>query len=84
MQRKEPRCIMKTDTSTSTSAQPAKQPSGLLTKQQVADALHVTERTISKWQSRGWLQFIAVGGRRLYPWPECRDALIRDFGQNIR
>ncbi len=57
--------------------------SGLLTKKQVAEALSVTERTISKWQNRGWLPFIAIGGRRLYPWPEAREAIKRNFGQNF-
>jgi hypothetical protein len=56
--------------------------SGLLTKKQIAEALSVTERTISKWQNRSWLPFIKIGGRILYPWPEAREAIKRNFGHN--
>ena len=79
---------MTTTTGTPTAANPATKPdgeplnSGLLTKKQIAEALSVTERTVSKWQNRGWLPFIAIGGRRLYPWPEAREAIKRNFGHN--
>jgi len=56
--------------------------SGLLTKKQVADALSVTVRTISKWQKDGLLPGIKIGGRCLYPWPEVRESLKRNFGRN--
>ena len=56
--------------------------SGMLTKQQVADALSVTVRTISKWQKEGFLPVIKIGGRCLYPWSAVQDKLRREFGRN--
>ena len=56
--------------------------SGLLTKKQLADALSVTVRTISKWQKDGFLPVIKIGGRCLYPWAAVQDKLRRDFGKN--
>jgi len=56
--------------------------SGMLTKQQVADALNVTVRTISKWQKKGYLPVIKIGGRCLYPWSAVQEKLRREFGQN--
>jgi len=57
--------------------------SDLLTKKQVADALSVTVRTISKWQKKG-LPVIKIGGRCLYPWAAVQDKLRREFGRNFR
>jgi len=56
--------------------------SGLLTKKQVADALSVTVRTISKWQKEGYLPVIKIGGRCLYQWSAVQDKLRREFGRN--
>ncbi len=56
--------------------------SGMLTKQQVADALSVTVRTISKWQQKGYLPVCKIGGRCLYPWAAVQDKLRREFGRN--
>ena len=56
--------------------------SSLLSKRQVAAALNVTVRTISKWQKRGDLPFIKIGGRCLYPWGAVQDKLRREFGRN--
>ena len=58
--------------------------SGLLNKKQLADALSVTVRTISKWQNDGSLPVIKIGGRCLYPWPAVQDQLEREFGRNFR
>jgi excisionase family DNA binding protein len=58
--------------------------SGLLTKKQVAEALSVTERTISKWQKKGYLPVIKIGGRCLFPWAAVQDKLRREFGRNFR
>ena len=58
--------------------------SGLLTKKQVAKALCVTTRTISNWVRRGVLPHIKVGGRILFPWPEVRETLKRNFGRNFQ
>tara|TARA_B110000495_G_C22602546_1_gene360218 strand:+ start:229 stop:489 length:261 start_codon:yes stop_codon:yes gene_type:complete len=71
---------MTTTTETQSAGKPLN--SGLLTKKQIAEALSVTERTISKWQNRSWLPFIKIGGRILYPWPEAREAIKRNFGHN--
>ncbi len=57
--------------------------SRLLTKAQVAEELNVTVRTVSNWMSRGVLPHIKVSGRILFPWPEVRETLKRNFGQNF-
>ena len=58
--------------------------SRLLTKAQIAEELKVTPRTISSWQGRGLLPHIKVGGRILFPWPEVRETLKRNFGRNFQ
>jgi len=60
------------------------EPSRLLTKAQVAEELNVTVRTVSNWMSRGVLPHIKVSGRILFPWPEVRETLKRNFGRNFQ
>lgn len=56
---------------------------GLFNKAQLASELHVTTRTISKWQTHGHLPFIKVGNRCLYPREVVLTALQRKFGHNM-
>ena len=56
---------------------------GLFSKKQLASELHVTTRTISKWQTHGHLPFIKVGNRCLYPREVVLKALQRKFGHNM-
>ena len=56
---------------------------GLFSKKQLASELHVTTRTISKWQTHGHLPFIKVGNRCLYPREVVLTALQRKFGHNM-
>jgi excisionase family DNA binding protein len=58
--------------------------SRLLTKAQIAEELNVTVRTVSNWMSRGVLPHIKVSGRILFPWPEVRETLKRNFGRNFQ
>jgi excisionase family DNA binding protein len=59
-------------------------PSYLLAAE-VADILHVSPKTVSRWAKEGKLPFMkTLGGHRRYPEAEIREAEIRELVETLR
>jgi excisionase family DNA binding protein len=52
---------------------------------EVADILHVSPKTVSRWAKEGKLPFMkTLGGHRRYPEAEIREAEIRELVETLR
>jgi excisionase family DNA binding protein len=52
---------------------------GVLTRQELAEHLKISLRTVEEWQRRGVLPYIKVGKIVLFHWPDVVEHLRKNF-----
>ena len=50
---------------------------GFLNEKQLLMRIPICRRTLTTWKRKDIIPYVAVGGRVLYDWQSCRQALLR-------